>query len=79
MIATLPRLRKKAQTVELNARELALLEDIMFRAVVNCMLELNAYTRDNQNGTPFQRETAEDLNYLRTIQSKIEHAKKQLS
>lgn len=72
--ATLPRIRKQRQGIELNAKEIALLEDIMFRAVVNCMMELNGYTRRNENGTAFQRETVEELNYLRGIQSKLAHA-----
>ena len=72
--ATLPRIRKQRQGIELNAKEIALLEDIMFRAVVNCMMELNGYTRRNENGTAFQRETVEELNYLRGIQAKLDHA-----
>jgi hypothetical protein len=76
MKTALPRIRKKTKLVELNAKEIILLQDIMFRAVVNCMMELNAYTRDGENGTAFQKETVEELAYLRAIQSKLEHAAK---
>ena len=73
--ATLPRIRKKARpAIELSPKEIKLLEDIMFRAVVSCMQELNGYTRRNENGTDFQRETVEELKYLRGIQSKLDHA-----
>ena len=72
--ATLPRIRKQVRTIELNQKEIKLLEDIMFRAVVSCMQELNGYTRRNENGTDFQRETVEELKYLRGIQSKLDHA-----
>lgn len=74
--ATLPRIRKQVRTIELNQKEIKLLEDIMFRAVVSCMQELNGYTRRNENGTAFQRETVEELNYLRGIQAKLDHAKR---
>ncbi len=76
MKTALPRIRKKTKLVELNAKEIILLQDIMFRAVVNCMMELNAYTRDGENGTQFQKETVEELSHLRAIQSKLEHAAK---
>jgi len=36
--------------------------------------ELNGYTRRNENGTEFQRETVAELAYLRNIQAKIDHA-----
>ena len=75
-VATLPKIRKQTRTVELNQKEIILLEDIMFRAVVNCMTELNGYTRRNENGTEFQRETVEELKYLRGIQAKLDHAKR---
>lgn len=75
-VATPPRIRKRTKHIELNQKEIILLEDIMFRAVVNCMMELNEYTRSNENGTAFQRETVEELSYLRGIQSKLEYAKK---
>lgn len=74
--ATLPRLRKQTRQIELNQKEIILLEDIMFRAVVNCMTELNGYTRRNENGTEFQRETVAELAYLRGIQAKLDHAKR---
>jgi hypothetical protein len=74
MPTTLPKIRKQARTLDLNGKELKLLEDIMFRAVVSCMQELNGYTRRNENGTDFQRETVEELKYLRGIQSKLDHA-----
>jgi len=72
--ATLPKLRKRTKQIELNQKEIKLLEDIMFRAVVSCMQELNGYTRRRENGTEFQRETVEELSYLRGIQSKLDHA-----
>lgn len=75
MPTTLPKIRKQVRpSIELNQKEIKLLEDIMFRAVVSCMQELNGYTRRNENGTEFQRETVEELNYLRGIQAKLEHA-----
>jgi hypothetical protein len=46
----------------------------MFRAVVSCMMELNGYTRDGQNGTEFQRQTVRELEYLRSLQMKFENA-----
>jgi len=75
MPTTLPKIRKQVRpSIELNPKEIKLLEDIMFRAVVSCMQELNGYTRRNENGTDFQRETVEELKYLRGIQSKLDHA-----
>jgi hypothetical protein len=75
MPTTLPKIRKQVRpSIELNQKEIKLLEDIMFRAVVSCMQELNGYTRRNENGTDFQRETVEELKYLRGIQSKLDHA-----
>ena len=74
MPTTLPKIRKQTRTLDLNGKELKLLEDIMFRAVVSCMQELNGYTRRNENGTEFQRETVAELAYLRGIQAKIDHA-----
>lgn len=75
MPTTLPKIRKQVRpSIELNQKEIKLLEDIMFRAVVSCMQELNGYTRRNENGTAFQRETVEELKYLRGIQSKLDHA-----
>jgi len=74
--ATLKRI-PKLQTgisITLLPGELDLMHDIMFRAVVSCMMELNGYTRDGQNGTEFQRETVRELGHLRSLQMKFEKA-----
>jgi hypothetical protein len=74
--ATLKRIPKPQTGINITLLpgELDLMHDIMFRAVVSCMMELNGYTRDGQNGTEFQRETVRELGHLRSLQMKFENA-----
>jgi hypothetical protein len=73
--ATLKRIAKQPGiSITMLPAELDLMHDIMFRAVVSCMMELNGYTRDGQNGTEFQRQTVRELEYLRSLQTKFQNA-----
>ena len=72
MTTTLQRIRKpKASTVEITARESAILQALVFEGIVNVLMELNDYTRRNKNGTDWQIEARQEHSDLLSLQRKL--------
>lgn len=65
------RIRKTSRTIELNPKEIAMLEDMIFRRKVETRLEMNGYTKRDEYGSDFQIEA--DLYYraLGFLQTKL--------
>jgi hypothetical protein len=72
----IPRIRKTTRTLELNSKEIVLLQDMIFRSKVDTMLELKGYTTRGKNGSDFQREAEQAYQVLLFLETKLDNLTK---
>ena len=72
----IPRIRKTTRTLELNSKEIVLLQDMIFRNKVDTMLELKGYITRGKNGSDFQREAEQAYQVLVFLETKLDNLTK---
>jgi len=72
----IPRIRKTTRTLELNSKEIVLLQDMIFRSKVDTMLELKGYITRGKNGSDFQREAEQAYQVLMFLETKLDNLTK---
>jgi len=72
----IPRIRKTTRTLELNSKEIVLLQDMIFRSKVDTMLELKGYATRGKNGSDFQREAEQAYQVLVFLETKLDNLTK---
>jgi len=72
----IPRIRKTTRTLELNSKEIVLLQDMIFRSKVDTMLELKGYITRGKNGSDFQREAEQAYQVLVFLETKLDNLTK---
>lgn len=71
------RIRKpSARTIELNPKEIAMLQDMIFRRKVETKLELNGYTKRKEYGSDFQIEAETYYKVLELLAFKLDNLTK---
>jgi hypothetical protein len=71
MTTTIERIKPAATTsIALTKKEIIILDRLVFRGLVDTMLEINTYTEDRHDD--FYTEAHEERQILRTLQGKIE-------
>jgi len=70
------RIRKRTRTIELNPKEIAILQDMIFRRKVETRLELNGYTKRDEYGSDFQIEADFYYKALGFLQTKLDNLTK---
>ena len=70
------RIRKRTRTIELNPKEIAMRQDMIFRRKVETRLEMNGYTKRDEYGSDFQIEADFYYKALGFLQTKLDNLTK---